>query len=162
MESSGSTRPGVESSRSTRPGESGWVVFAGVVMIIIGSLDALWGLAGILNDDILVVGGQGAIIADITFWGWVHLLLGAVVALTGFGLLAGNEAARWFGVFFLAFNAIFADRLVPGRTVVGVPDHHPRRCDHLPADRPLGYASSLGVTTSEPAETPVDPGRQQK
>ena len=106
MESSGSTRPGVESSGSTRPGESGWVVFAGVVMIIIGSLDALWGLAGILNDDILIVGGQGAIIADITFWGWVHLLLGAAVALTGFGLLAGNEAARLFGILFLTINAI--------------------------------------------------------
>ena len=106
MESSGSTQPGVESSRSTRPGESGWVVFAGVVMIIIGSLDALWGLAGILNDDILIVGGQGAIIADITFWGWVHLILGAAVALTGFGLLAGNEAARLFGILFLTINAI--------------------------------------------------------
>ena len=49
----------MESSRSTGTGESGWVVFAGVVMFIIGSLDALWGLAGILNDDILVVGGRG-------------------------------------------------------------------------------------------------------
>ncbi len=106
MESSRSTRPGVESSGSTRPGESGWVVFAGVVMFIIGSLDALWGLGGILNDDILVVGGQGAIIADLTTWGWVHLILGSIIALTGLGLLVGNEAARWLGVFFLTVNAI--------------------------------------------------------
>jgi hypothetical protein len=85
---------------------SGWIAFAGVMMIILGSLDALWGLAGILNNEIVVVGGRGAIIFDITAWGWIHLILGIVVALTGFGLLSGNPAARVAGVFFVALNAI--------------------------------------------------------
>ena len=96
----------MESSSSTRQVRSGWAVFAGVVMFVIGSLDALWGLAGILNDEILVVGGQGALIADLTTWGWVHLILGSIIALTGLGLLAGNEAARWVGIFLLTINAI--------------------------------------------------------
>ena len=39
-------------------------------------------------------------------WGWVHLMLGSVIALTGVGLLLGNESARWLGVFFVALNAI--------------------------------------------------------
>ena len=95
----------MESSRSTGTGESGWVVFAGVVMFIIGSLDALWGLAGILNDDILVVGGRGDRRRPHDL-GLVHLILGSVVALTGLGLLVGNEAARWLGVLFLTVNAI--------------------------------------------------------
>jgi hypothetical protein len=85
---------------------SGWVIFTGVVLLIIGSLDALWGLAAILNDEIVVVGGQGAIVADITTWGWVHLILGSLIALTAFGLFAGNPAARWAAVFFVAVNAI--------------------------------------------------------
>ena len=106
MESSRSTRSSVESSGSTRRGDSGWAAFAGVVMVIVGSLDALWGLGGILNDDIVVVGGQGALVADITLWGWVHLLLGIAVAVTGIGLLTGNSAARWFGVLFVSINAI--------------------------------------------------------
>jgi hypothetical protein len=97
----------MESGSSTRHEYSGWAAFAGVVMFIIGSLDALWGLAGILNDDVVVVGGQGAIIADITLWGWVHFILGSIIALTGLGLLAGNQAARGLAVFFLAINAIF-------------------------------------------------------
>ena len=41
-------------------------------MFMVGSLSALWGLGGILNDDVVVVGGHGALIADITTWGWVH------------------------------------------------------------------------------------------
>ena len=39
---------------------TGWTVFAGMVLVIVGFLDALWGLAGILNDQVVVVGGHGA------------------------------------------------------------------------------------------------------
>jgi hypothetical protein len=97
----------MESASSNR-GEnlSGWAAFAGVLLFIIGSLDALWGLAAILNDDVVIVGGQGAIVADITTWGWIHLILGGIVAITGVGLLAGSAAARWPAVFFVALNAI--------------------------------------------------------
>ena len=85
---------------------SGWAAFAGVVMFIVGSLNALWGLGAVLNDDVVIVGGHGALIADITTWGWVHLVLGSVIALTGAGLLMGRSAARWAGVFLLAINAV--------------------------------------------------------
>jgi hypothetical protein len=85
---------------------SGWATFAGVVMFIVGSLDAIWGLGGILNDDVTVVGGHGAIIADLTTWGWVHLLLGSLVAVTGVGLIMGNQGARLLAIFFVTANAI--------------------------------------------------------
>jgi hypothetical protein len=96
----------MESSTRAGKSDSGWAAFAGVIMFVVGSLDALWGLGGILNDDVVVVGGHGAIIADITTWGWVHLILGSLIALTGLGLLLGRTAARWAGVFFVALNAI--------------------------------------------------------
>ena len=85
---------------------TGWTVFAGMVLVIVGFLDALWGLAGILNDQVLVVGGHGAIVADVTTWGWVHLILGSVMALTGMALFAGNSTARWVAVLFVTVNAI--------------------------------------------------------
>lgn len=100
----------MEAGRAGRPpagGEiSGWIAFAGVMMLILGSLDAIWGLAAIVNDEIVVVGGQGALIFDITAWGWIHLILGSLVALTGLGLVMGNTAARVAGIFFVAINAI--------------------------------------------------------
>jgi hypothetical protein len=95
----GSRRP-VGSENST------WIAFAGVMMIIIGSLDAIWGLAAILNDEVVVVGGHGALIFDITTWGWFQLILGAVIGLTGLGLIVGNEVARVLGIFLLAINAV--------------------------------------------------------
>ena len=87
---------------------TGWTVFAGMVLVIVGFLDALWGLAGVLNDQVVFVGngGHGVIVADVTTWGWVHLILGSLMALTGMALFTGNSTARWAAVFFVAVNAI--------------------------------------------------------
>jgi len=85
---------------------TGWTVFAGMLLFIVGSLDALWGLAGILNDDVVIVGGRGAILFDITTWGWVHLIIGSAMALTGMALFTGSSTARWVALGFLALNAI--------------------------------------------------------
>ena len=85
---------------------TGWTVFAGALMLILGSLDALYGLAAILNDEVVIVGGQGVIIADVTTWGWIHLILGSIVAATGLGLFAAASSARWAAVFFVSVNAV--------------------------------------------------------
>ena len=66
MEAGQGSRPPAGGERST------WIAFAGVMMVILGSLDAIWGLAAILNDEVVVVGGHGALIFDITTWGWVR------------------------------------------------------------------------------------------
>jgi len=85
---------------------STWIAFAGVMMLIIGSLDVIWGLAAIINDEVVVVGGRGALIFDLTAWGWIQLIVGALIVLTGLGLLSGNTAARWAGVFLIGLNAV--------------------------------------------------------
>jgi hypothetical protein len=100
----------MEGHRGSRPaagGEfSGWIAFAGMLMLILGSLDALWGFAALLNNEIVVVGGRGALILDITTWGWIHLILGLLVALIGLGLITGNSAARVGGIFVVALFAV--------------------------------------------------------
>jgi hypothetical protein len=85
---------------------TGWAVFAGVILIMVGFLDLFYGLAGIFNDDVLRVGGEGVIILDTTAWGWAHFIVGIVMVLAGVGLFAGAEWARWTGVFFALLSAI--------------------------------------------------------
>ncbi len=46
------------------------------------------------------------VFADLRFWGWVTLIIGAVQLLAAAGVLAGNQAARWFGVAVLGLSAI--------------------------------------------------------
>ena len=85
---------------------SGWVTFAGLMLAIGGFFSAMWGLAAILNDKVLTVGGQGVLIADFTTWGWVHLLVGILMCLTAGGLFTGQSWARWTAIFFATVDAM--------------------------------------------------------
>jgi hypothetical protein len=64
------------------------------MMIIGGALNAFHGLVAIVNDDWVVWGNSADLYLDLTEWGWVHLIVGALVVLAGFGLLTGNVLAR--------------------------------------------------------------------
>lgn len=72
----------------------GWIFFASIVMVMAGIMQAIYGLIAILNDEWVVWGNRAALYLDLTQWGWVHLILGIVVAVSGFGLLSGNVLAR--------------------------------------------------------------------
>jgi hypothetical protein len=85
---------------------SGWAAFAGVVLFIVGWLNFFYGLAGVLNDEVVTVQGQGVVIWDFTAWGWIHLILGVVMILTGAGLFSGQTWARGMAVLFATLNAI--------------------------------------------------------
>ncbi|HWX45030.1 MAG TPA: hypothetical protein VNY52_06880 [Solirubrobacteraceae bacterium] len=99
--------PGATGDRyQPQEGVNGWIVFAGVIMLIAGFLDAMWGLAAIINNEVITVGGHGVVVWDITAWGWGHLILGSLVALTGLGLLAGQSWARFVGIFFVSLNIL--------------------------------------------------------
>ncbi len=90
----------------TDPGPTGWAVFAGVILLMVGFLNFFYGLAGILNDDVVTVGGRGVIVWDFTAWGWIHLILGVIMTLTAVGLFVASSWARWAAVFFATVNAI--------------------------------------------------------
>jgi hypothetical protein len=77
---------------------TGWIAFAGWLMVIIGSIDAFEGLIAILRGHYYVVGSQQVIVFDTKTWGWITLLWGALVALVGLGLLSGSGWARWTAI----------------------------------------------------------------
>jgi hypothetical protein len=85
---------------------TGWAGFAAVLLVMLGFLNFFWGLGAILEDENLIVGGKGAIIADLTVWGWANLIVGAIQVIVGTRLLAGREWARWAAIFIAALAAI--------------------------------------------------------
>lgn len=109
------TVPPPVSSQSGRAADpSGWIIFAATMLVIVGTLDALWGLAAVLNDEVVTVGGgTGVIVWDFTVWGWIHILIGSLMILTSLGLFAMKGAARWAAVFFAAVSAIFQVGVLP-------------------------------------------------
>jgi hypothetical protein len=85
---------------------TGWVVFAGLLMVIIGSLDFFQGLIAIIRDKYYVLTPTQIVVFDMTTWGWVMLIWGIVLALAGLGLLSGSGLARWFTIVVASLNFI--------------------------------------------------------
>jgi hypothetical protein len=85
---------------------TGWIVFAGWLLIVIGFIDAFQGLIAIIRDKYYVLTPSQIIVFDVTTWGWITLLWGIVVALAGIGLLSGAGWARWFAIVAGSLNFI--------------------------------------------------------
>jgi hypothetical protein len=99
-------------TRSRTSGMVGWIAFGAIMLVIAGTFDIIWGLTALLRDQIFVVGRNGNVIsADYTVWGWVHLILGIIVFVTGLALFTGRYWARVLGVL-LAFLSSVAQLLV--------------------------------------------------
>ena len=87
-------------------GTTGWAAFAATVLFIVGTLNVIYGLAGIINDEVVRNTGQGVLILDFTAWGFALLILGSIQVVTGYGLFVGATWARGFGVVFASLSAI--------------------------------------------------------
>ncbi len=86
------------SMKEPSSGAIGWITFAGILMIIGGSFAMLQGLGWLINSDQFP--GKDAIFSgSTTTWGWVQLIVGAIVFFAGFGVFSGNVLARTVGVF---------------------------------------------------------------
>jgi len=88
-------------------GWAGWVVFGGVMLIMVGAFQAIEGLVALFDDGFYLV-RPGGLVVDVNYntWGWIHLLIGVVAVLAGLGLLSGNMVARIVGVAVAAFSAL--------------------------------------------------------
>lgn len=95
------------------PWAVGWSAFAGTILIIVGIFQAIAGLAAIIEDEFFVVTAEWVFQFDATAWGWIHLLLGVVLLLSGFGIFARNLVARGVGVAVAALSAIAAFMWLP-------------------------------------------------
>lgn len=92
------TAAGRGTAGSRKTSQSGWTVFAAVLMIFGGAMTILEGIAAIAKDDVFVSTRNYAFQFSLTGWGWVHLILGIVIFLAGCSLFSGALWARFVGV----------------------------------------------------------------
>lgn len=89
-----------------RTGWTGWIAFAGIMMLIGGALAFFQGLVAALNDEWVVWGARTSLYLDLSAWGWIHMLVGLIVFLAGFGVFSGNLLARTVGVIVASLSLV--------------------------------------------------------
>jgi hypothetical protein len=94
----------------SRDDVSGWVVggiaFAATMLVMVGVFQAIAGIVAIANDDFYVVARNYTFDIDVSAWGWIHLILGVLVALSGFYLFARRAWAAIVALTLAMLSAI--------------------------------------------------------
>jgi hypothetical protein len=91
----------------------GWSSFAASMLMLLGLFHVVAGIAAIANDERFVVTEDYVVKLDITQWGWIHLVLGVIVFLSGIGIYSGNVLARTVGVLVAGLGALSAFVYLP-------------------------------------------------
>jgi hypothetical protein len=101
---SGTMRP--SRGRSYAEGRGyGLVLFAGVLLLVSGFWNLIYGIAAIAQSHVFVANAH-YVFGNLRAWGWVTLIFAILLLIAGGGIMVGNQAARWFGVAVLGLNLI--------------------------------------------------------
>ncbi len=110
---SATTRPASGAGRQRVEGRGhGLILFAAVVLMVLGFFNMIYGIAAIANSHVFVANAH-YVIGDLRAWGWITLILAVLQLVAAAGILAGNQLARWFAVAVVGLNAIDMMFFVP-------------------------------------------------
>lgn len=97
----------------------GWVIFAGCMLCLVGTLNIVYGIAAISNSKFYVANTQ-YVFSDLNTWGWVLLIVGVIQFIAAFGIWASTEWGRWIGVASAGINAIVQMLFIPAYPFLSV------------------------------------------
>jgi hypothetical protein len=106
-------RAGSRAAQETSGWAVGFILFAAIMLIMAGIFQFFAGLVALFDNEFYVATRNYIFQFDATSWGWIHLIGGVIVALAGFGLLAGQTWARVLGIFLALLSAIVNFAFIP-------------------------------------------------
>lgn len=92
---------------------TGFTYLAATFMLLAGIWGFFEGLAAVIKKHFYVVTSNYAFKIDVTTWGWIHLILGIVVAVAGLCLFLGQTWARVVGVIIAVLSAVANFLFIP-------------------------------------------------
>ena len=87
--------------------------FAGIMLVLVGGLQILQGIAAVAKDEVYVTGIDYVYKLDVTAWGWIHLILGAIAVAVGIGILMDQTWGLVGGVTIAVFAILFNFAFIP-------------------------------------------------
>jgi hypothetical protein len=91
----------------------GFILFAAIMMIMTGFFQLLAGLVAIFENEFYVATRNYIFQLDATTWGWIHLLIGLLVAFAGWSLMSGRTWARAVAIALAVLSAIANFLFIP-------------------------------------------------
>jgi hypothetical protein len=91
---------------------SGWVTFAGAMLVLAGVLNVIYGIAAI-GDSSFFINDARYILSNLYTWGWVTIVLGVFQLFAAFSLWNGGLYGRIFGIAAAGLSAIAALLSIP-------------------------------------------------
>ena len=102
---------GAGSERQTRDYDTevrgeGWVLFSGIIILILGFMNTIWGIAAIDGSSFFTDEGRFVVFDSLNTWGWFLLIVGIAQLFAAFSIWSGNTYGRVIGVATASVNAI--------------------------------------------------------
>ncbi|HLU58081.1 MAG TPA: hypothetical protein VKZ81_21685 [Pseudonocardia sp.] len=95
------------------PWASGLTLFAAALMMVAGVWHMLAGIAALFQDTVYLRTPEYVYAFDITAWGWIHLLAGILLLVTGIGVVRGQTWARAVGIVLVCLSLIANFLFIP-------------------------------------------------
>jgi hypothetical protein len=90
----------------------GWVLFAGVMLMILATLNVIDGIAAV-SDSTFFTENAKFVISNLNTWGWILIVFGVAQGLVALGVWARIGGVRWIGVAIAAGNAVLQLLFIP-------------------------------------------------
>jgi hypothetical protein len=91
---------------------AGWLLFAGIMVLIAGTLNCIWGIAAIDGANFFVE-DERFILSDLNTWGWIVLIIGVIQLFAAFSIWSGGGFGRWIGILGASLSALGALLSIP-------------------------------------------------
>jgi hypothetical protein len=102
-----------ETFESYRQAGRGWVLYAALMLGLVGSFNVIDGIVALSRSQFYVANAK-YVFSDLRTWGWIVLVIGALQILAALSVSRGSEIARWFGVAAAGINGIAQLLFLPG------------------------------------------------
>ena len=82
-----------------------WVIFAGIMILIVGVMNVIYGIAAIDKSTFFVQDAK-FVVAELNTWGWILLVVGVIQLVGAFGIWSRRGWGRWIGIISASGNAV--------------------------------------------------------
>ena len=86
---------------------TGWIGFAGLLLVIIAMIDFFEGLIAIIRGQYYAITPNQIVVFDLKSpWGWITLIWAVLLGLTGSGAARRPSWARWMAIVLVSINVL--------------------------------------------------------